>query len=58
MAQTTAFGLRTWILFALGRKGWHRANSLAFVARAAVRFDEACGFAALLTGIRIFDELK
>jgi len=35
-----------------------RRISLAFVARTAVRFDEACGFAALLAWIRIFDELK
>jgi hypothetical protein len=32
--------------------------SLASVSRAAVRLDEACGFAALLTWIRIFDKLK
>jgi hypothetical protein len=31
--------------------------SLVSVSRAG-GFDEACGFAALLAGIRIFDELK
>jgi hypothetical protein len=33
------------------------ACSLVSVSRAG-GFDEACGFAALLAGIRIFDELK
>jgi hypothetical protein len=34
-----------------------RSLSLVSVSRAG-GFDEACGFATLLAGIRIFDELK